>query len=83
VNVDVTRVGGIDVAPRTYTTVSAGGGIFRINPVPQALGDVNVDITFRAPVPYTIPPLRGVRLSTADRTVPDRSIGVVQATATP
>ena len=82
VQVEVARVSGIGITPATFTTKTANGGIFAIHPAPSALGDVVVDLTIRPPgfTPYTI---RGVKLSTADRTVPDRLIGVFRVDAPP
>ena len=82
VQVDVARVSGIGISPATFTTRTANGGIFAVQPAPTALGDVLVDLTIRPQgfAPYTV---RGVKLSTADRTVPDRLIGVFRVDAAP
>ena len=82
VKVDVARVSGIDITPSTFTTVTSNGGIFAVHPVPGSLGDVVVDLTFRPPgfSAYTV---RGVKLSTADRQVSDRAIGVFRVDAPP
>ena len=82
VQIDVARVSGIGISPATFTTRTSNGGIFALQPAPAALGDVLVDLTIRPPgfTPYTI---RGVKLSTADRTVPDRLIGVFRVDAPP
>ena len=82
VQVDVARVSGIGIAPASFSTRTSNGGIFAIQPAPSALGDVVVDLTIRPQgfAPYTI---RGVKLSTADRTVPDRLIGVFRVDAPP
>jgi len=76
VKVDVKRVGGIQVSPADYTIETRAGGIFPLDPIPLALGEVIVDLTIRPPAPYASFSVRGVRLATADRTVSDRLIGV-------
>ena len=82
VQIDVARVSGIGITPAPFTTRTVNGGIFAIHPVPSALGDVVVDLTIRAPG-FAVYTVRGVKLSTADRTVPDRLIGVFRVDAAP
>ena len=76
VKVTVTRVSGIAIAPDQFTAVSYNGGIFVVQPAPLALGDVTVDLAFLPPDPYAPFTVRDIKLSTADRKVADRLIGL-------
>lgn len=78
VTVDVTRVSGVDFTPSTFTVVSRDGGAFPLQPVPLALGDAIVDITFRPPAPYAPLTVRGVRITAVGRDEPDRMVGVYE-----
>lgn len=83
VAVEVRRVGGIEISPSTFTTLTTDGGIFRLNAAPLALGDVIVDLTIRPPAPLQPYTVSGIRLSTADRQVGDRLFGVYRTDQPP
>ena len=51
VQVEVKRVGGIEVEPAQYTVVANALGLFSLTGVPAAAGEVKYEITFRSTTP--------------------------------
>ena len=50
--VDFHRIGGIQVQPADYTTLSDGAGNVALNPQPQDTGFVDANVTVHSPAPF-------------------------------
>lgn len=68
--VTVTRTSGITLDPPSYTWTVGSDGVLFLNPVPKAVGDAVVDLTFRPPAPYAAFTVHGLKLTAVEEDHP-------------